>query len=405
MIVYLTRVPGFVKLILKTMPGVFRHRHALMFTWLLVLQIVCSEKRTIQGLSQQGPSHVTEWRLRRLLSAGYWSVRILLQWFVAELIANLPPPEDHTVYVITDGSKAEKRGKKNSVTQKGRISQFHGYFWGIRFVLLMMAWKSYRIPVDFEVILPKTHPEYQTENALFRQMLERFVPPEWARQVIVLADAGFASKDNVRCVKKRDQFDKKRRWYFVFAFARTWKTETRTGKEKLLKEIASSLTRNLFQKTWISKSHNPQRRNVFWTVTRKMRLSHIGDVTVVFSKKGRNLGAKNIRLIVTNLTGKSARDILSIYQKRWSVELLFWELKSGLGLGESQITKDPKRVEKSFACAIMAYLLVVRIQKEDIQTGKSWSIFQLKNNFILRVIEEQYEHSFQIRLKKCSKAA
>jgi hypothetical protein len=40
--------------------------------------------------------------------------------------------------------------------------------------LLIVAWDVYRIPVAFRIILPKTHPDYRTENALFRDMLQAF---------------------------------------------------------------------------------------------------------------------------------------------------------------------------------------------------------------------------------------
>src|SRR5262245_33445179 len=36
-----------------------------------------------------------------------------------------------------------------------------------------------------------------------------------------------------------------------------------------------------------------------------------------------------------------------IYQKRWAIELMNWELKSGLGLGEHQVSGDTNRSEKS----------------------------------------------------------
>jgi hypothetical protein len=39
----------------------------------------------------------------------------------------------------------------------------------VRFALLIATWESYRFPVAFRLIRPKTHPAYRTENALFRE--------------------------------------------------------------------------------------------------------------------------------------------------------------------------------------------------------------------------------------------
>ncbi len=78
---------------------------------------------------------------------------------------------------------------------------------------------------------------------------------------------------------------------------------------------------------------------------------------------------------LTNLPGVTARPVISIYQRRWSVEIIFKELKSGLGLGEHQITKNEKRVKNSLGIAILAYVFLLRIRRQDIKPGDSWSIF------------------------------
>jgi len=67
----------------------------------------------------------------------------------------------------------------------------------------------------------------------------------------------------------------------------------------------------------------------------------------------------------------------------WFLEVLFKELKSGLGLGEHQVTKHIDRIEKSIAISIIAYLVLVRARKGDIKPGQPWSIFQLKNSTVV----------------------
>ena len=52
-------------------------------------------------------------------------------------------------------------------------------------------------------------------------------------------------------------------------------------------------------------------------------LHGLGEVTVVFSKKGYNVGPKGIKIIVTNLTELTEKCLLSIYQRRWMIEILF----------------------------------------------------------------------------------
>jgi hypothetical protein len=136
------------------------------------MQAVFPGRKTLKELSRWTPSRITEWRFRRLLKAGYWSVHLLVEWFAQEVIKTFPVPEDGVLYLFGDSSQKDKRGKKNPAAQKGRKSKRHPWFFGIRFVILMAAWDVYRIPVSFRIILPKKHPDYQTSVfALFCKLL------------------------------------------------------------------------------------------------------------------------------------------------------------------------------------------------------------------------------------------
>jgi hypothetical protein len=128
----LTYLPAFVRVLFKGMPGVFRHRHQLIFCWLIVMQMTLFGPRRLTRLSQAAPPWVTEWRFRRLLSAGYWSLQILLWWFAEQAIKSFPEPEDKVASVIADGSEKDKRGKQNPAAQKGRESEHHFWFFGIQ---------------------------------------------------------------------------------------------------------------------------------------------------------------------------------------------------------------------------------------------------------------------------------
>src|SRR5262249_21451535 len=135
------------------------------------------------------PAAITAWRFGRLLKAAYWNVHLLVSWLAQDLLTTLPPPANGILYLFGDGSHADKRGAKNPVAQKGRISQKHPWVFGLRFVLLMAAAEGYRLLVGFLLLLPKRHRAYHREKPLFREMLGEFAPRCWARLVIVGGDA------------------------------------------------------------------------------------------------------------------------------------------------------------------------------------------------------------------------
>jgi transposase len=106
---------------------------------------------------------------------------------------------------------------------------------------------------------------------------------------------------------------------------------------------------------------------------------------VVLRKKGRNLGPKHTKILVTNLDEWSPRQVVPAYQRRWPVEQINRELKTDLGLGEPQVSKDERLIEKSFGIAVLAYLFLLRACHQEIVPGKSWSIAQLQHTFRLRM--------------------
>jgi hypothetical protein len=126
---------------------------------------------------------------------------------------------------------------------------------------------------------------------------------------------------------------------------------------------------------------------------------------VVLSKTGRNVSPDNTKLLVTNLPHVTARQVLWLYQNRWSVELVNRDLKSNLGLGEHQVRGGQDRLEKSFGMALLAYLLVLRLCHHEIKPGQPWSVSQLQHSLRLRVITNQVAHSVKVKLATRRKVA
>ena len=126
---------------------------------------------------------------------------------------------------------------------------------------------------------------------------------------------------------------------------------------------------------------------------------------MVLSKKGRNVGPKHTKLLVTNLDEWIPRQVVGAYQRRWPVEQINRELKTDLGLGEHQVSAEEGRIERSFGMAIMAYLLLIRACHQELLPGTSWSIAHLQHALRLRIITNQVEHNVKGRLTKGRKVA
>lgn len=395
-------IPGFVTTFFRGMPQLFRYRHRSVLIWYVLMLAIGACDGRLTSLTTYGPSYFVEWRLRRLLNANYWDAHQLFQWLIKQVIKVLSSPEDGVLYLIVDGSKKDKRTKQHPYGQKGRSRKKGNWFFGIRFCVLMAQWGNYRIPVDFQLLYPTTHKKHATENQVFIKMLERFEPPQWCKQVIVLGDCAFSSRKNMVWFQKKlvDTLKKgESPWYFCMALAKT--NRFKNGKQ--LKNLCQSLKKSLYRKTYIA-SINNQRKRCYWTHIQSVRLKHAGDVTILLSKKGYNLGPKQVKVIVTNLPQTTARQILSIYQRRFMIEVLFRELKSHLGFGKQQVTKSESRIEKSIYGSFLAYLLLIRMQHTDIKPGCSWSIQGLQQQFKIRWIRFQKNHDIHLIRKSLLKA-
>lgn len=397
----LTYLPAFITLVFRGMPGVWKCQHRLLLCWLIVMQAVHPGRKTLHELARWSPRQITEWRWRRLLKSSYWCVHLLIEWLAHDVIAALPPADDGTIYVIGDGSHKPKRAMKNPLAQKGRHSKHKDWFFGIRFALLIVAWDVYRIPVSFRIILPKAHPEYRKENTLFRDMLQEFKPPSWAKQVIVEGDAAYGAKANIKLVKQLDKADASRDWNFVFAIPRTWKTTD----DKSVKDLVTHLPRRYYKRTWIPRISEPRYRKTYWVDAKRLCLRDIGEVTLVLSKTGRNVSPGNTKLWVTNLPDVTARQVVWLYQNRWSIELVNRNLKSDVGLGQHQIRGGRDQLEKSFGIAVLAYLLILKLRHHEIAPGKPWSVSQLQNSLRLHVMTNQVEYNTKVKLAIRRKAA
>ena len=378
----LTCVPQRVAQGLRVLGPCFRHRPLLVFSWLLVLHLVDGERANLRALARHGPAPLAYQHYRRLLCAAYWCTKTLLWWFADQALQAFPPPEDGILYLVGDSTLKRKRGHKHPVAHKTRLSQYHPDVFGFRIVMLMAQWDVYRIPLDFALLRRKDDPHSQPENALLRQMLQDFQRPAWCREGVVTADAAYASRANLALIQELG-------YGYVMALPRTWKF----ANGKALKDLVTHLPRSKDLQMRIPTVHT-QRRRTFWGYAKRVRLRHLGAVTVVLSKCRRNDGPKQTNILVTNLPETvTAREIGGVYLRRWWIELLMKERKGVVGLGQHQVTRQADRVERSIAVAIMAYLLLLKLRAQDIPADRPWSAFRLQRAFAWEVMQGQCERS------------
>lgn len=378
----LIRIPRSIRARLETLRSGFRHDHHLVFCWLLLIQMVYPGRSSLKELSRWIP--VPYYQLTRLLSARYWNTAELWRWFVRRLLEIVPAPLNRVCFLSIDLVEIDKRSYLNPFAKRSKKQSNGPWVYGLHLLVFCLNWSVWRIPVAFRLVRAKSDPEYIKDNVLVRQILPEIPWPEWVQTKIVLADSAFAAIETFQLLKRLG-------WFYVFACAKTWNLSNGTH----VKTHLGKLQKSQFKKTWIPRLTNPRKRRIFYVRKERHVLKHLGEVTLVFSKMRRNSGLKATRILVTNLPEPlTARDILLIYQRRWMIEVLFKELKSGLGIGQHQVTKDSERVERSVGLCLMAYLFLMRWHLEvEGSNGKAWSLFASREQLLWTLIKDRLSHS------------
>src|SRR5438105_213510 len=136
-------------------------------------------------------------------------------------------------------------------------------------VLRMASWGRFRVPVALAPMDPHINGH---QNSLLRQRLKDVVPPAWARQVVVVAEAGCAAHETLRLITAQ-------KYPSVFAMPRTRKFTQGTHLRDLVQHLPKSCD-------YRRARHTPDgRRRDDGVLTRRATLHTLGDVTIVLSKK------------------------------------------------------------------------------------------------------------------------
>ncbi len=176
-------------------------RHFVIFCWLLVALIRDPGAGTRKGLCPSLSPHLSYWALLRMLRSGTWDAQAVMRGLALKVLRSLPLARDGKLYLIGDTTLKPKRGQKHPLGLLTRQSASSPYPLGCTMGVLVASGDGMRIPIALAPIDPKRKGH---QNILFRQMLKDFTPPSWVRQVVVLADAGYAANPTLKLIERRN---------------------------------------------------------------------------------------------------------------------------------------------------------------------------------------------------------
>lgn len=316
--------------------------------WTLVLAILLNGRRAkLTHLAATMPGHTHRTAHGVFLSRSEWDAAGLLHAEVDQLLRRMKPRRGETIHLIIDDTRIPKRGKKmfgvSKIWDHKQQRLVHGHI----VVAAAVLFRGVALPWRFDLWLPKRWAghSYRKSTEIAAELIRAFDPPG-GLNVRVLFDAFYLSPLVTKACEKRGFT-----WFSVAAKNRTlvrpWGVSQRIG------DLGPGVLKHRGQRVRMRRSRG-------WATMRIAavdgRLAKTGDVRLVFSKRPRSAW-KTLVAFATNETKRPARAIVSIYEKRWAIEVLFKELRGDLGLGDYQVlSKDA--IQRHLHLCGLAHLLL-----------------------------------------------
>ena len=284
------------------------------------------------------------------LAKSSWDAAALLTSKVRQILDRLKPLPGETLDLIIDDHRVAKRARKME-----RISKIYDhvekkFVYGHMFLAAAIVFRGMVLPVHIALWKPKgqSGPRYKKLTVMAAEIIRNFVCPEGLK-VRVLFDAFFLCPTVTQACESRG-------WTWFSVAAKNRQFTPRGKKARKIGDLSPGLIKHQGRIVRMARSRG---RATLRIACVDGYLSRIGEVRMVVSKRPKERWTTTVAF-VTNCKNIDARSIVSIYERRWKIEVLFKELESDLGLGDYQMLTATAIVHHVHLCCLAHLLLTHR---------------------------------------------
>jgi SRSO17 transposase len=332
--VIIDRLPSCVKGFFSPLrPRLSKPRYAHLWTLVLALLINLRSAKLVH-LARVAPRSTHRTRHGAFLNHADADVAALLEERSCALLAGMKPRADETLYLILDDHRIAKRGRRMARVSKIWDHKNQKFVHGHIVLFAAVLFRGVVLPWRLHLQKPKGQPgppRYRKLTDLAAQVVREFAAPVAGMKVRVLFDAFYLCPQVVRACEGKG-FS----YFSVAAKNRSFRADGAKGRGRKIGLLAPGLIRHRGRNVRMKRSRGTAKLRV---VATDGRLSRIGRVRMVLSKRPGERWKTTVA-IVTNETGLSARAVVSVYELRWNIEVLFKELEVDLGLGDYQVLSE-----------------------------------------------------------------
>jgi SRSO17 transposase len=333
-------------------------QYAHLWTLTLALLINLRSAKLIH-LSRVAPRSTHRTRHGAFLNRADADVPALLEERSCAALGAMKPRAGETIYLILDDHRMAKRGKKMARLSKIWDHKQQRFVHGHIVLFAAILFRGVVLPWRLALHKPKGQPgpRYRKLTDLAAQMIREFAPPPAAGlNVRVLFDAFYLSPVVTHACERKG-FS----YFSVAAKNRSFRAAQAKGRGRQIALLAPGLLRHGGKNVRMKRSRGLAKLRI---ASLDGDLSRIGRVRMVLSKRPGERWKTTVA-IVTNEAGLDARQIVSIYELRWNIEVLFKELEVDLGLGDYQVLSEEGILKHLHLCCL-AHLVLTHHSMEAV---------------------------------------
>lgn len=349
------RLPRFVRAFFDPLRSLL-HRPQFQHLWQMVMALlICTRRPNLSTLARVIPDLHHRTSHGHFLTHADWDAPAVLEAAGKHLLTRMRPRKREEIYLLIDDTRIAKRGRRMFAVTKIWDHAQHRFVYGHIVVTGAVLFRGVVWPWRFELWVPRRHAgsQYRKMTEIAAEMIRAFQPPPHLK-VRVLFDAFYLCPTVTQACAARGFT-----WFSVAAKGRRLQPAGR--KAKRLGALGIGLLKHEGRQIRMPRSRGRARLRIAAVAG---TLARIGPVKVVFSKRPGQPG-KHMVAFTTNETGLDARTIVSVYERRWSIELLFKELRSDLGLGDYQVLARTA-IQKHLHLCGLAHLLLTHHSMEAV---------------------------------------
>jgi len=313
--------------------------------WTLALALVINLRSAkLVHLSRVAPRSTHRTRHGAFLNHADADVPALLEERSCAALAQMKPRAGETICLILDDHRMAKRGKKMARISKIWDHKQQRFVHGHIVLFAAILFRGVVLPWRLHLQKPKGQPgpRHVKLTELAARMIREFAPPAGVK-VRVLFDAFYLCPTVTRACESRG-FS----YFSVAAKNRSFRVDRSKGRGRKIGLLAPGLIRHRGKNVRMKRSRGVAKLRIAGTGG---HLSRIGRVRMVLSKRPGERWKTTVA-IVTNETNLRDREIVSIYELRWNIEVLFKELEVDLGLGDYQVISEEGILKHLHLCCL-----------------------------------------------------